>query len=118
MFCPSCRSEYRDGFTRCEGCSVELVDVLPPEPSAEYREFQEILSTFNPIDVALIRSMLDGTGIEYYFNGEFFNNIEQMVQPARLRVRKDQAAEACEVLKDFSVKFMVPSRPDETPGEE
>jgi hypothetical protein len=25
MFCPICRAEYREGFTRCADCSVELV---------------------------------------------------------------------------------------------
>ncbi len=25
MFCPKCQSEYREGFTRCKDCNVELV---------------------------------------------------------------------------------------------
>jgi hypothetical protein len=29
MFCPSCKAEYREGFTRCSSCDVELVDALP-----------------------------------------------------------------------------------------
>ena len=29
MFCPQCRVEYRDGFTRCTDCEVSLVDELP-----------------------------------------------------------------------------------------
>ena len=28
MFCPSCRSEYRPGFTRCPTCDVALVATL------------------------------------------------------------------------------------------
>ena len=28
MFCPSCQSEYRPGFTRCGSCDVELVPDL------------------------------------------------------------------------------------------
>ena len=32
MFCPNCRAEYREGFSRCSDCGVELIDVLlPPE---------------------------------------------------------------------------------------
>lgn len=26
MFCPLCKSEYREGFTRCADCDVDLVD--------------------------------------------------------------------------------------------
>jgi hypothetical protein len=28
MFCPSCRDEFRAGFTRCATCDVELVEDL------------------------------------------------------------------------------------------
>lgn len=31
-FCPSCRSEYRPGFTTCPPCAVDLVDSLDPSP--------------------------------------------------------------------------------------
>ena len=35
MFCPSCRDEYRPGFTRCATCDVDLVDSLDSdEPRA------------------------------------------------------------------------------------
>lgn len=33
MFCPECQAEYRQGFTRCADCDVDLVYALPPEPS-------------------------------------------------------------------------------------
>lgn len=29
MFCPICKAEYREGFTRCADCEVELVYELP-----------------------------------------------------------------------------------------
>ena len=28
MFCPSCKDEFRTGFTRCAGCNVDLVEDL------------------------------------------------------------------------------------------
>ncbi|MGH9713997.1 MAG: hypothetical protein ACRD5M_11940 [Candidatus Acidiferrales bacterium] len=33
MFCPVCKSEYREGFTRCSDCGVDLVPSIPaPAP--------------------------------------------------------------------------------------
>jgi hypothetical protein len=29
VFCPECRSEYREGFTKCADCGVELVPECP-----------------------------------------------------------------------------------------
>jgi hypothetical protein len=29
MFCPQCKAAYRQGFSRCADCEVELVDELP-----------------------------------------------------------------------------------------
>jgi hypothetical protein len=29
MFCPECKAEYRQGFTRCSDCGVDLVYALP-----------------------------------------------------------------------------------------
>jgi hypothetical protein len=29
MFCPQCQAEYRQGFTRCSDCDVDLVYALP-----------------------------------------------------------------------------------------
>ena len=38
MFCPVCKVEYRDGFTRCSDCDVALVDHLPTESPADDRD--------------------------------------------------------------------------------
>jgi hypothetical protein len=35
MFCPSCKVEYRPGFTRCSDCDVPLVAELPNEPTTD-----------------------------------------------------------------------------------
>jgi hypothetical protein len=31
MICPSCGSEYREGFTRCAECDVDLVETITAE---------------------------------------------------------------------------------------
>ena len=35
MFCPQCKAEYRQGFTRCADCEVDLISALPQNLSEE-----------------------------------------------------------------------------------
>jgi hypothetical protein len=35
MFCPVCKSEYRDGFTKCSDCGVDLVKQLADDSEAK-----------------------------------------------------------------------------------
>jgi hypothetical protein len=48
MFCPKCRSEYREGFTTCSDCGIPLVHELPPEAAPQFEtnliESEEIVS--------------------------------------------------------------------------
>jgi len=41
MFCPTCKCEYLEGFTKCADCGVPLVAQLPPEPAEEEVESEE-----------------------------------------------------------------------------
>lgn len=95
MFCPRCRSEYREEFTECSSCNVPLVkelSPLPPEP--EFINFEEVLATRNLGEIAMLKSLLDSEGIYYFFKGENFNYSLPPVEPARLMVRKDQVKRA------------------------
>jgi hypothetical protein len=113
MFCPHCRAEYVDGFDACPECGVALVDDLGEE-STEWAEFEQILTTFNAGDIALIKSILDGEGIAYYFLGEAFNYMEPLAQAPRLMVRKEQAEQAREVLSDLNLEYTVTRSVDES----
>lgn len=33
MFCPKCRDEFRESFTFCKKCNIDLVDELPTDES-------------------------------------------------------------------------------------
>ena len=96
MFCPQCRTEYREGFYTCTDCGVSLVSELPPESALEYLEFEEILISLSASDVAMIKSLLDSEGITYYFRGE---SSYSFAPPTRLMVQKDRADEAREILE-------------------
>ena len=101
MFCPKCRAEYREGFSTCADCNVDLVDDLPPldEDTPEYVHFVEILATYNPADVAFLKSLLESEGIQYFFNGEHFMYMRPLADPVRLMVRQDQAEDAIGLVK-------------------
>lgn len=105
MFCPECKSEYREGFTVCSTCQVPLVDELPAAAEPELVEFEEILQTYNAADVAFIKSLMESEGIVYVFQGDSFNQIPSVI-PARLLVRKDQVDLAREVLQDIQLTYM------------
>jgi hypothetical protein len=71
MFCPQCRSEYREGFTRCESCDVPLVAVLPPEAGdPSDRDLVTVFETGDPGLLALAHSILDEAQVPYLTQGE------------------------------------------------
>jgi len=105
MFCPECKAEYREGFQMCADCNLSLVETLPDEQPPTFVEYEEVLTTYNAADVALIKSILDPESISYFFQGENFAIIRPLVEPARLMVRKDQKEEVTTLLGDLSIAY-------------
>jgi len=103
MFCPQCKSEYRDGFLKCVGCGADLVGALPPEPAGDCgdEEFVEVFSTYQQGDIAFIKSVLDGEGIIYFFQGESSVLLIAAGAYARLLVKADEAERAREILQEL-----------------
>lgn len=61
----------------------------------------EVFSTYNPGDIALIKSVLEGEGIPYFFSGE---NVSLMIAAgayARLLVPEDQVEHVRDILKEM-----------------
>jgi len=114
MFCPQCRSEYREGFTRCEVCDVALVAVLPPLPGEgdpSHRELVTVFETGDPGLLALAHSILDEAAIPYLTQGEGVQDLfglgrlgtgfSVLTGPVHLQVEVAQEAEARELLADL-----------------
>lgn len=103
MFCPNCGAQYRDGFSRCADCGADLVSGKPPEPGEDVRyvEMVEVFSTYNPGDIAVIKSVLDGESIHYYFQGENTNMLIGAGAYARLLVAEDQVDRVRDILKEM-----------------
>jgi len=94
------------------------VQSLPPEEEpVEFTDYREVLSTYNPFDIAIVKSILDAEGIRYFFQGEQFLYVQPFALPARLMVETGQAEEAMEILKDLDLTI-VASRIDDTAEQE
>jgi len=72
MFCPKCKSEYKAGIIKCVVCGVKLVNELPEE---EFVEFVKVFESSDPLLTALIKSILEDAGIEFFVNGEHMQSI-------------------------------------------
>jgi len=112
MFCPKCKSEYQEGVVVCSDCDVPLVVELQLEPKPGFVDYEEILSTNNAADIAMIKSLFDGEGIVYYFLGEHF------AFPVKLMVNKDQVGEAREFLKDLNASSFGNDSAEDSEGTE
>ena len=75
---------------------------LPPEPPREIpsegADFEEVLGFMDEGVVAIVKSLLDEEGIDYYIVGEFS---VPKGPDQKLMVRKDQAERAREILEDL-----------------
>lgn len=78
MFCPTCKAEYRDGFTRCAECGVALVGQLTDsEPDSQPGPVGEppviLWSGQDPVAFSVVISTLDAANIPYreYQSGDY-----------------------------------------------
>ena len=117
MYCPKCRSEFREGFFECSDCLVPLVENLPledpkpivenlppeePKPTiaSECIKFKNIKKSTDMGDIAIIKSILDDHRIIYSIYNAFLAS-PFAADYYQITVSKDQAQEAKELLKDF-----------------
>ncbi|HHY05167.1 MAG TPA: zinc ribbon domain-containing protein, partial [Thermoanaerobacterales bacterium] len=64
-WCPKCRTEYRDGFTKCSDCGSELVNELEEinHEVVEYDHEAFLVSVMDEIEYSIIESKLFQSGI-------------------------------------------------------
>ena len=103
MFCPKCKTKYREGFLKCADCGVDLVGALSPKSIDDFgdEEFVEVFSTYQQGDIAFIKSVLDGEGITYFFQGENSIMLIAAGAYARLMVKAEDAQRAREILQEL-----------------
>jgi hypothetical protein len=67
MFCPVCKAEYRDGFTRCSDRDVNLVSSLTPaEPKGVAEGASVVWYGDDPVAFSCVLAALEDAGIPTY----------------------------------------------------
>ncbi len=116
MFCPNCRTEYKEGITVCADCGAQLVKELPPE-TPENSEFVTVLTTLDLSTVALAKSLLEESEISFVAKGEF--PMEQLaVGPVEIQVDRSDEAQAREILEALADGRPASGMIEEIPPEE
>jgi hypothetical protein len=124
MFCPNCKAEYREGFTRCADCDVDLVESLASSPSSsgEPGDSGEVVDLDAPellwsgVDVGAfeqIRSALDEANIPY--NDERLEArllYRSLGNPLEIWVQRQDRAAARKILTDLFSGAGEPQQPE------
>ena len=122
MYCPNCRTEYREGFTTCSDCGVELVQELPPEEPVEHPEFEAVMTVTDLATLSAAKAALEGAGIEFLADGEETQDVfggmggefAPMAGVVQIEVPVKDVEEARRVLADL----VVPEAEFEAQGED
>lgn len=61
----------------------------------------EVFSTYNPGEIAVLKSILDGEGINYFFQGENINLLIAAGARPRLLVDEEDAERVRDILQEL-----------------
>jgi hypothetical protein len=111
MFCPECGSEYRDGFTRCADCDVELLHERPTQSDAPVK-LVNVFETADPALIPVVESLLLGEGIAFFARnenrhdmfagGRFGGGVSHILGPVEFLVREEDVPAARSLLADLA----------------
>lgn len=113
MICPRCETEYREGFTVCADCGVELLAELParsPKP-APGGDFAKLFTVMDWSQYDILRAHLEAAGIRYL---PPITLAERLEPPFVLVVEADRLPEAEALLDDLELAPEPSGTADET----
>jgi hypothetical protein len=112
VYCPECRAEFREGFTECSDCHVPLIQQQQSTWPAEEPTLAlvNVFESSDPVLIALARSTLESSGIEFVTKGEplqdligygrFPGGVNLVTGPVVFEVRAAAAEQASTLLAD------------------
>lgn len=102
MFCPQCKAEYRDGFSRCSDCDIALVGELPKsaESAAYEGQFRLIYTTHEESDCVAFCRRLIAAGIPFKVAESNRQNLKAVDRTFAIGVASDRYTVAQEILNE------------------
>ena len=104
MFCPKCKSEYREGFNFCADCQIALIEELSNEEFDGYEEFISIAATTNISVIPIAKSILDYAEIKYFIKGNMLQSVPGINNIMEIQVPVEDVQNAKDLLKDLDIK--------------
>ena len=103
MFCPKCKAEYREGFSTCGDCEVDLVTELSPESeiSEEYVDFIKIITFSSRHEAELAKGLLSVHEIQAVIFGDDSGGVYPSLSFSsgiQLSVKEEDLEKAKEIL--------------------
>ena len=123
MICPECGSEYRDGFTHCNDCDVDLVEPMAEPPEEPDADLVSVYKSGNPALLPIVESLLRDAQIEFMTTGQSVQALQgaigiSFVVPVEFYVRSEYADQARELLADVDESHAVEDElPEGNPSE-
>jgi hypothetical protein len=121
-FCPNCEAEYREGFTVCPDCNVELVAELTQENETHDTSDGEpvpLQSFKTGAEAEMVRELLEQNGIRSFVEGGDFAVIpSSFSQEVVLMVDERDLDRAIEIYKAyFDAESTAPITEDQSESE-
>ncbi len=101
MYCPQCKSEYREGFKKCSECQIDLVKELPGTLTGDDEVLVEIAVALQQSDIGFVKSILEAENITYKIFDESSGNLYPVPGANRLMVLKKDQQATMDLLKDL-----------------
>ena len=110
MFCPNCKAEYREGFSRCADCAVDLIPELSPEPEPmeEYVELINIKTFSSRHEAELAKGFLEAHEIDAVVSGDDYGGIQPGLSfstGVRLSVKDEDVEEAKRIFREAGISM-------------
>jgi hypothetical protein len=111
MICPECAAEYRDGFTRCSDCQIDLVDPAITTEHVPETRLVKVYESGNAAIIPFVQSLLADAGIDFMTKGEplqdlfgwgrFGANLNYVIGPVQFYVREEDQEEAVAIFRSL-----------------